>query len=88
MTESAYRDISFPQEIQVVQGEEEYENIGPVKTHVYVPRADALLFLDMPQAPAYDSAWHKAKNSMIKRFNTALARFGLKKTQFTNLPEL
>jgi hypothetical protein len=37
MTQSGYQDVEFPKSLQVVEGEEEYDEIGKVKTYVYVP---------------------------------------------------
>lgn len=37
MTDPAYRDIRFPHEIEVTPGQENYDEIGQVKTWVYYP---------------------------------------------------
>lgn len=36
MTESAYRDIEFPSEVEVTRGEERYEGFGAVPTYTYL----------------------------------------------------
>ena len=37
LTESAYLDIQFPYKLAVMEGREEYEHLGQVKTFVYAP---------------------------------------------------
>lgn len=36
MTEAAYRDIEFPTEVEVSQGEEHYEGFGSIRTYTYL----------------------------------------------------
>jgi hypothetical protein len=36
MTESAYRDIEFPTEVEVTRGEEHYEGFGSIRTYTYL----------------------------------------------------
>jgi hypothetical protein len=89
MTEPAYRDVAFPHEVAVVEGQETYEHIGPVKTYVYYPESQALLFVPMPEPLEYASPRYKAKNGMSKLFHAFLTRLGLRQVpQFTHLPDL
>jgi hypothetical protein len=88
MTGPAYRDVQFPAQIQVVEGEEEYEEFGRVKTYVYFPPVEELFFLDIGQDRSYDSALSKAKTGAIKLFSVALIRSGLRRLpQFHHLPQ-
>jgi hypothetical protein len=36
MTESAYREIEFPSEVEVTRGEEHYEGFGSIRTYTYL----------------------------------------------------
>jgi hypothetical protein len=85
LTESAYRDIMFPEQIAVTEGVEQYEAIGRVKTYTYFP----------PGAAKY-LAEYKAQNKMpAKDWNnrlgvhTILTKLGLRRAgKFKNLPAL
>jgi len=38
MTEPAYSDLEFPEQLQVEEGRESYEHLGEIKTLLYYPR--------------------------------------------------
>lgn len=40
LTESAFDDIEFSKKIKVIEGEETYDEIGSIKTCVYIPSGD------------------------------------------------
>lgn len=58
MTESAYREIEFPAEVEVTRGEEHYEGFGAISTYTYLtegacapqPEAVELLYADRGRA--------------------------------------
>jgi hypothetical protein len=85
LTESAYQDIMFPEQIAVTEGAEQYEAIGSVKTYAYFP----------PGAEKY-IAEYKAQNKMpAKAWNNRLGlhalltKLGLRRAgKFKNLPLL
>jgi hypothetical protein len=79
MTEAGYRDVEFPKQIDVAEGQETYEKIGPVKTYLYFPPSDEMFFLDIQEAHHYDSAWYRFKNMAVKMLNVMLMQIGLKK---------
>jgi hypothetical protein len=87
MSEAAYRDIAFPEQIEVTEGQETYASIGTVATYVYYPPGDEMFFLGIQEAHHYDSAWYRFKNKHLKSLAVFLARIGLIKTpEFNNLP--
>ena len=49
MTESAYRDIEFPTEVEVRRGEEKYEGFGAIRTYTYLTEGGSA-----PQAAAVE----------------------------------
>jgi class 3 adenylate cyclase len=49
MTESAYREIEFPTEVEVTHGEEHYEGFGAIRTYTYLTDGASA-----PQAAAVD----------------------------------
>ena len=49
MTESAYREIEFPTEVEVTRGEEHYEGFGSIRTYTYLSESASA-----PDAAAVD----------------------------------
>jgi len=49
MTESAYREIEFPTEVEVTRGEEHYEGFGSIRTYTYLTEGATL-----PEAPTVE----------------------------------
>ena len=89
MTEAGYRDVAFPEQTEVAESQETYENIGPVKTYLYFPPSDEMFYLEIQEAHHYDSAWYKAKNIAIKVLYAMLAQLGLKRVpEYKHLPGL
>jgi class 3 adenylate cyclase len=87
MTESAYRDVAFPQQIRVTEGHEVYGNIGRVKTYTYYPPAQELLGPELQAGRRYDSWWPQTKNALIKRLRPKLFQLGLVRVrEFGHLP--
>jgi hypothetical protein len=87
MTQAAYRDVAFPQEIEVTEGQETYASIGTVDTYVYYPPGDEMFFLEIQEKHHYDSAWYRLKNRVLKNTAALRARLGLiRKPEFKNLP--
>jgi hypothetical protein len=39
LTETARRDVEFPEQIHLSDGAEDYEDLGPIKTLIYLPGA-------------------------------------------------
>ncbi len=88
MTEPAYNDIDFPRKIEVIRGEEIYDEIGIIKTCIYFPPYEEAFFADITQKYNYSSTFMKMKNAALKMFNSMLIKSKFKKLpQFKNLPE-
>jgi class 3 adenylate cyclase len=89
LTEAAYQDVEFPEQIDVAEGQETYENIGSVKTYVYYPPGDEMFYLEIQEAQGYDSAWYRFKNAAVKMLSVLLVQLGLKKVpEYKHLPAL
>jgi hypothetical protein len=87
MTAAGYRDVAFPGQIEIVEGQETYENIGSVKTYLYIPPGDETLYLEIQRAHHYDSGWYKVKNMALKMLHVMLAQLGLRKVpEYRHLP--
>jgi len=82
MTETAYKDIEFPHEINVTKGQEEYGEIGKIKTFIYMePRG-----LEHHHDRDYSATSYKARNALVKIFHSMLIKMKLKKLPaFNNL---
>jgi hypothetical protein len=85
LTESAYRDIMFPEQIAVTEGAEQYEAIGNVKTYTYFP----------PSAEKYIAEYKAQHKPIAKDWNnrlglhTLLTKLGLRRAgKFNHLPLL
>jgi len=52
MTESAYREIEFPSEVEVTRGEEQYEGFGSIRTYTYLTEGASA-----PEAAAVDGLY-------------------------------
>jgi len=88
LTEPAYRDVAFPQQIEVIEGQESYDSIGTVKTLVYYPPENKMIFLDMDNMPRYDTRWYRFKNKTLKRLNVTLYQLGIKRLpEYEHLPK-
>jgi len=88
LTEDAYRDVAFPPQIEVVEGQESYDSIGTIKTYVYYPPADKMIFLDMDDMPRYDTRRYRIKNMALKMLNAMLYRLGIKPLpEYEHLPK-
>lgn len=88
LTEAAYRDVAFPQQIEVIEGRESYDNIGTIKTYVYYPPAGKMIFLDMDDMPRYGTRWYRAKNMALKTLLAMLYQLGIKRLpEYEHLPK-
>lgn len=87
LTEEAYRDVQFPVEIPVTPGEENYDDIGKIKTYVFFPGA-ASESAPSREKKDYSSIFYRWKNKYQKRWKSKLLDLGwLKPPKFNNLPE-
>ena len=88
MTEQAYNDIEFPKEFNIVNGEETYDEIGTIKTRIYLPHDEEQLYIKITEKHNYSSIFFKMKNSMMKIYQSMFIKVGLKKLPaFHNLPD-
>lgn len=89
MTETAYHDIAFAEQVELVQGQESYDNFGTVVVYTYFSPREELFFLDTGEMPRYDSPWYKAKSAILKMVSGILLQLGLKRRiEFSNLAPL
>lgn len=85
MTEPARQDLAVPENVEIEEGEEEYEEIGRIKTYVYFPSS---LTDAESGASDYDKPFYRFKNNLIKRWMSYLLERGLKRLPFfNNLPQ-
>lgn len=78
MTEAAFRGLQAALDFPMTPGVETYDEIGPVKTMVYLPEA-APEGREAQPRPPYGSFYYRAKNEISKSLRTALAYRGLLK---------
>lgn len=79
LTEAGYRDIEFPVQVEVTPGQETYDQIGPVKTLLYVPPEEGLILVDLPPVNREARGWTRVQYTAGKVFKTMLFWTGLKK---------
>jgi len=65
MTDSAYNDIEFPEEVEVSEGEERYVDVGRIKTYTYYPPTIERYFVVHKEK-------HPKKPSWMKRVSTTM----------------
>lgn len=78
MTEQAYKDIQFPENIRVSEGEEEYDELGSIKTFTYLISAAAETDSDAKYKQKQFSIFSKVIHAVLKEYETALFASGLK----------
>ncbi|OGG04735.1 MAG: hypothetical protein A3F83_10680 [Candidatus Glassbacteria bacterium RIFCSPLOWO2_12_FULL_58_11] len=87
LTEAACRDIEFPERLDLVEGEETYDEIGAVKTHIHLLPGGENFYGKIKNERHYSSRFHVIKNEGLKMLNSRLIGWGLKKLpKFNNLP--
>ncbi len=86
ITAAAYQDLQVAVDFPVTPGVETYEEIGEIKTFVYLPES-ALETREAQPERQYASWFYRTKNRMFKSLRTQLAFWGLLKLpQWRNLP--
>ena len=86
MTAAAYQGLQAAVDFPVTPGVETYEEIGQIKTFVYLPGATRETREAQPERQ-YNSWFYRAKNKVIKRLRTKFAIWGLLKLpKCHNLP--
>lgn len=87
MTEPAYRNLEFPDQIMVARGQENYDELGTIQTLVYLPPFGKQYREEIRDSHNYSSAFIKIKNVLLKMFKSMLFKRGLFKVpHFRNLP--
>lgn len=74
MTEQAYADIEFPEKIRVSEGEEEYDEIGRIKTYAYLLSTSAGIVSGRQE---HFSISDKVVHEIAKEYKTARIFLGL-----------
>jgi hypothetical protein len=88
MTAPAYGDLEFPENIEVVEGEERYDEIGKIKTYAYFPPITEEYFEGIKEKHNYSSIFIKMRNAARLMFKSMLIKLGLiKSATFNNLPK-
>lgn len=88
MTEPAYHDVEFPEEIEVIEGEERYDEIGRVKTYVYFPRITEEYVAEIKGKNRYSSIFIKMKDAASRMSKSMAIKLGLiKPPKFHHLPK-
>ncbi len=87
MTEQARNDVELSEKLNVINGEEQYGEIGKIKTCVYLLDGDEKNIARSNGEHNYSSTGFKMKNAIQKMFKSMLIKFYFKKLpQFNNLP--
>jgi len=87
MTQQAYSDIEFPEEIEVTEGAQFYDEIGEVKTFSYFPRISGEYLAEISRRHDYSARHHKVKRALSTMLCSMLIKAGLKRLpHFCNLP--
>ncbi len=86
MTAEAYQGLQAALDFPVTPSQETYEEIGRIKTYVYLPESDRESRAEGPER-RYTSWFYRTKNKLLKRLRTKLAMRGLLKLpKCHNLP--
>jgi hypothetical protein len=87
LTAAAYQGLQAAVDFPLTPGVETYEEIGQIKTYVYLP-ASALETREAQPERQYTSWFYRTKNGIFRNLRTKLAYWGfLKLPEFHNLPE-
>ncbi|MFC1614694.1 DUF2652 domain-containing protein, partial [Gemmatimonadota bacterium] len=76
MTEPAYDEIEFPEKLEIKRGEEKYEEIGTLKTCLYLPPGEKEYYEEIKAQHSFSSFFIKMKNAMIKMYRALLIQMG------------
>jgi hypothetical protein len=89
VTEPAFDELRFPETIPWTRGSEQYEELGEVSTHLYVPeRERQRCLIRLQQRPLHEKIISSSKSFTLRLFRTQPIIWGLRKMPtFHHLPQ-